>query len=117
MLAIGRALVGGPRVLLLDEPMEGLAPVVVDALYDALTRIRDEHDMTTVLVEQKAEIALAFAENALVLDRGKVVYRGSSANLAADDVLMARLLGVGGGDQFANGDDDHLARRSTIDMH
>src|SRR5262249_32173141 len=64
MLAIARALSGAPKVLLLDEPMEGLAPIVVDALYNALVRIREQEKPTIVLVEQKADLALAFAEEA-----------------------------------------------------
>ncbi|HEX7439742.1 MAG TPA: ABC transporter ATP-binding protein [Caldimonas sp.] len=94
MLAIGRALVGAPRVLLLDEPMEGLAPVVVDALYDALRAIRDEAGPTLVLVEQKAELALALTRDAIVLDRGRIVHRGPSAELLGDELLKGRLLGV-----------------------
>ncbi len=95
MLAIGRALVGAPQVLLLDEPMEGLAPIVVEAVYDALSRIRDETGLTIVLVEQKVDLALAFATDAIVLDRGKVVFRGTSAALMADETAKAELLGVG----------------------
>ncbi len=94
MLAIGRALVGAPHVLLLDEPMEGLAPVMVDALYDALRAIRDEGGPTLVLVEQKAELALALTREVIVLDRGRIVYRGLSAELLDDEGLKGRLLGV-----------------------
>jgi branched-chain amino acid transport system ATP-binding protein len=97
MLAIGRALVGGPRLLLLDEPMEGLAPVVVDALYDALHAIRDSGAVTIILVEQKAELALKLASQAIVLDRGRIVRAGSSAALLADSTAQAQLLAVGGG--------------------
>jgi branched-chain amino acid transport system ATP-binding protein len=93
MLAIGRALVGGPKVLLLDEPLEGLAPVVVEALFEALPKIRDA-GASIVLVEQNAELALAFAQHAAVLDRGKVVHFSTSAALGADEATQARLLGV-----------------------
>jgi branched-chain amino acid transport system ATP-binding protein len=95
MLAIGRALVGAPKVLLLDEPMEGLAPVVVDALYDALHAIRSAGGLTIILVEQKAELALQLAERVVVLDRGRIIHDGPSAALLADPDLQARLLGVG----------------------
>ncbi len=94
MLAIGRALVGAPKVLLLDEPMEGLAPIIVESLYEALSRIRDEAALTVVLVEQKADLALSFARDAIVLDRGCIVFRGASIALAGDETAKARLLGV-----------------------
>jgi branched-chain amino acid transport system ATP-binding protein len=94
MLAVARALVGGPKVLLLDEPLEGLAPIVIEALFEALLKIRDESGLSMILVEQKAELALAFAKEVAVLDRGKVVYRGDSAALLADHDTQARLLGV-----------------------
>jgi branched-chain amino acid transport system ATP-binding protein len=94
MLAIGRALVGGPKVLLLDEPLEGLAPIVVEALFEALARIRDGGELSMILVEQKADLALAFARDAAVLDRGKVVHLSTSAALRADEATQARLLGV-----------------------
>jgi len=94
MLAIGRALVGAPQVLLLDEPMEGLAPIVIDNVFDALARIRDDSGLTIVLVEQKADLALDFARDAIVLDRGRIVYRDASAALKSDDEAQARFLGV-----------------------
>jgi branched-chain amino acid transport system ATP-binding protein len=95
MLAIARALVGGPRVLLLDEPMEGLAPIVVETLYEALKSIRSEAGIAILLVEQHAELALSLSQDAIVLDRGRIVYRGSSEALARDEAAQARLLGVG----------------------
>ena len=96
MLAIGRALVGGPKVLLLDEPLEGLAPIVVETLFAALAAIRDDSGVTMVLAEQKVDLALSFAEDAVVLDRGRAVFRGKSAELQADEALQHRLLAVGG---------------------
>ena len=96
MLAMGRALVGAPKVLLLDEPLEGLAPVVVETLIEALQRIHEQAGLTIVLVEQKAEIALSMTRNAVVLDRGKVVWSGTSAALKADEAAQASLLGVAG---------------------
>jgi branched-chain amino acid transport system ATP-binding protein len=95
MLAIARALTGGPRLLLLDEPLEGLAPIVVEALFVALASIRDDTGVTMILAEQKAELALSFAENAVVLERGRVAYRGKSADFQADEALQHRLLAVG----------------------
>jgi len=96
MLAVGRALVGAPTLLLLDEPTEGLAPIVVDALVDALARIRDEGGLSIIIVEQRVDIALTFARDAIVLDRGRIVWRGTSTALDADDDTKHRLLGVAG---------------------
>jgi branched-chain amino acid transport system ATP-binding protein len=96
MLAIGRALVGGPKVLLLDEPLEGLAAIVVETLIAALAAIRDDSGVRMILAEQKADLALSFAEDAVVLDRGRIVFRGKSAELQVDEALQHRLLAVGG---------------------
>ncbi len=93
MLSVGRALMCDPRILLLDEPLEGLAPVMVDALMAALHRLRTE-DMAMILVEQHAQLALEFAEDALVLDRGHAVYQGPSAALQNDPQRVAELMGV-----------------------
>jgi len=104
MLAIARALSGAPKVLLLDEPMEGLAPIVVDALYEALVRIREQEKPTIVLVEQKADLALAFAEEAIVLDRGVIIHRGQASALLHDEHAKAQLLGVAGAASDTPGD-------------
>jgi branched-chain amino acid transport system ATP-binding protein len=94
MLSVGRALMCDPSLLLLDEPLEGLAPVIVDALLAAFERLKREDSLTIVLVEQHARLALEFAAQALALDRGRIVYSGASAALAADSARMASLLGV-----------------------
>jgi branched-chain amino acid transport system ATP-binding protein len=94
MVAIARALVGAPQVLLLDEPLEGLAPVVVEALLDSLIKVREESGLTMVLVEQKAELALSFAKDCVVIDRGKIVHRGPSKELLGDHDKQAQLLVV-----------------------
>jgi branched-chain amino acid transport system ATP-binding protein len=94
MLAIGRALMGNPSFLLLDEPLEGLAPVIVDQLLAGFERLKREEDMALLLVEQHAHLALQFADDAIVLDRGSIVYRGRSRILADAPELMAELLGV-----------------------
>jgi branched-chain amino acid transport system ATP-binding protein len=94
MLAVGRALVGNPRLLLLDEPFEGLAPVIIDTLAAALTRLRSESNIATVLVEQQVEIALEMTENVLVLDKGQIVWQGESLSLVADRERLASLVGL-----------------------
>jgi branched-chain amino acid transport system ATP-binding protein len=95
MLAIGRALMGNPALLLMDEPLEGLAPVIVDALLSGLDRLKREDDMALLLVEQNARLALEFAGNAIILDRGAVVYSGSSRALLDAPERLASLIGVG----------------------
>jgi branched-chain amino acid transport system ATP-binding protein len=82
MLAIGRALMSNPSLLLLDEPMEGLAPVIVDVVLKGIDRLRSEGGFSLVLVEQHARMALEFAADAVVLDRGMVVYSGTKYDLA-----------------------------------
>jgi branched-chain amino acid transport system ATP-binding protein len=96
MLAIGRALMGNPSLLLLDEPLEGLAPVIVDALIAALRRLRQEDGLAMVLVEQHARLALEFAARAVILDRGKIVYDGESRPLLDDPQKLSHLIGVAG---------------------
>ncbi|HVG52407.1 MAG TPA: ABC transporter ATP-binding protein [Xanthobacteraceae bacterium] len=96
MLAVARALVGAPIVLLLDEPLEGQAPIVIESLFETLIRIRDETGLTIILIEQKAELALSFAKDCIVIDRGRIVHRGPSDVLKADAALQHRLLGVAG---------------------
>ena len=94
MLAIGRALMGNPTLLLLDEPLEGLAPVIVDRLLQALQVLRTETRLTMVLTEQHARLALEFSDQAVVLDRGRVVHEAPSAELLASPERLATLIGV-----------------------
>jgi branched-chain amino acid transport system ATP-binding protein len=94
MLAIGRALIGNPALILLDEPFEGLAPVVIDQLVDALERIRAESHLAMLLVEQNVETALGLTERAVVLDRGRIVWQGLSAELERDRRRLAALIGL-----------------------
>ena len=92
MLAIARALVLNPRVLLLDEPLEGLAPIIVGEVLAALQRIRAEEGTAAIIVEQKARTVLAITEQAIILDRGRLVHSGPSAQLLAmPGVLDAHL--------------------------
>ena len=94
MLAIGRALMVNPTLLLLDEPMEGLAPVVVQELASLIRRMVGQTRMALILVEQHARLALGLTSDALVLERGRVVHRGPSAALLADSAALGRLVGV-----------------------
>jgi branched-chain amino acid transport system ATP-binding protein len=93
MLSIARALLTNPTVLLMDEPSEGLAPVIVEALTAAMHKLR-ESGLSIVLVEQNSRIALGFSERTLVMDRGRIVYDGASAALRDDPEQLARLVGI-----------------------
>jgi branched-chain amino acid transport system ATP-binding protein len=94
MLSIARALLTNPSVLLMDEPTEGLAPVIVEALAAVLRRLRDERALSIVLVEQNSRVALAFSSRTVVMDKGRIVYDGESAALGADPKRLAALVGV-----------------------
>jgi branched-chain amino acid transport system ATP-binding protein len=94
MLAIARALMTNPALLLLDEPLEGLAPIVVEELSAAILRMTREDANAFILVEQHADIALSLTQNALVLERGRIVHSGPSAQLLADHALVDRLIGL-----------------------
>jgi branched-chain amino acid transport system ATP-binding protein len=94
MLAIARALMTNPSVLLMDEPTEGLAPVLVETLAEAFGKLRDEGALTIVLVEQNSRVALAFSPRTVVMDRGRVVYDGPSRALQDDPERLTRLIGV-----------------------
>jgi branched-chain amino acid transport system ATP-binding protein len=96
MLAIGRALVGNPGVLLMDEPSEGLAPVIVEELVRAVRRLAATQGLTMILVEQNARLALALAPRTIVMDRGRIVHDGESAALRDDPETLERLFGVAG---------------------
>jgi branched-chain amino acid transport system ATP-binding protein len=91
MLAIGRALMGNPVLLLMDEPFEGLAPIIVEGLLNSLRRLVAEDSLAMVLVEQSARLALEMTEAAIVLDRGRVAYSGRSQELLEDPKRLAAL--------------------------
>jgi branched-chain amino acid transport system ATP-binding protein len=92
MLAIARALMTNPSVLLMDEPTEGLAPVIVQALVQVLARLRSAGGLSIILVEQNSRVALAFSERTVVMDKGRIVYDGASARLQDDPELLASLI-------------------------
>jgi len=92
MLSIGRALMGNPALLLMDEPLEGLAPIIVEVLLQALQRLIREDSLAVVLVEQHAKLALEVTQSALVLNRGRIAYSGASAELLADPRRLTSLV-------------------------
>ena len=94
MLAIGRALIGNPTLLLMDEPSEGLAPVIVEELARAVKRLTQESGLAMILVEQNTRLALEIAPRAVVMDRGRIVYDGESRTLRDDPAKLEKFIGV-----------------------
>jgi branched-chain amino acid transport system ATP-binding protein len=94
MVAIARALMTNPRILLLDEPMEGLAPIIVQELVRAIRKLVQDEGMSVIVVEQHARLALSLTQRAIVLDRGRVVHDSDSASLLADGERLDRLVAV-----------------------
>lgn len=94
MLAVGRALVLNPKLLLLDEPLEGLAPIIVEELLRAIRRITREEGLSAIIVEQHPQAILAISDSAVVLDRGTVVHSGTAQELRDQPEVLDRLLGV-----------------------
>jgi branched-chain amino acid transport system ATP-binding protein len=94
MLALGRALVSGPRLLLVDELSLGLAPLIVQAIYKQLRVVAQTMGTSMLVVEQNARLALEFAATAYVLDRGRIVLSGPAAEVAASDAMHESYLGA-----------------------
>jgi branched-chain amino acid transport system ATP-binding protein len=94
MLAIARALMTNPALLLLDEPLEGLAPIIVEELTDAIRRMTADEGTAFILVEQHAEVALSLTDEAVVIERGSIVHRARSQELLADQATLDRLIGL-----------------------
>ncbi|MBE7523642.1 MAG: ABC transporter ATP-binding protein [Burkholderiales bacterium] len=94
MLAIARALMVNPSLLLLDEPMEGLAPIIVQELMNVIRELVVESGMAVIVVEQHAKLALSLTRHAIVLDRGRVAHRSSSDTLLADPATLQKLVSV-----------------------
>jgi len=111
MLAIGRALVLNPRLLLLDEPTEGLAPIIIQELLAALTKLRREEGLASIIVEQHARTILGLTDKAVILERGRIVHASQSAALLTDAAPLERYLGLAAAD---DGKTDHLARRGDM---
>jgi len=97
MLAIARALIGNPSVVLMDEPSEGLAPVIVEELARAVKRLAATEGLTMILVEQNTRLALDISPRTAVMDRGRIVFDGPSDELKRDAEKLHRLIGVGKG--------------------
>ena len=94
MLAIGRALVLNPKLLLLDEPLEGLAPIIVEELLRSIARVVRDEGLSAILVEQNPRLILGITQHAIVLDRGSVVHRSTSEALLREPQTLERLLAV-----------------------
>jgi branched-chain amino acid transport system ATP-binding protein len=94
MLAVARALVGQPRILLLDEPLEGLAPMVREELMRAIVRMSDQFGVGCILVEQHIDVVLDFSSKVIVLERGVTAYSGSTKALRDEPALLNRTIGL-----------------------
>jgi branched-chain amino acid transport system ATP-binding protein len=94
MLSIARTLMTNPDILLLDEPLEGLAPIIVEELAAGIRRMATEEGMAIVLIEQHADVALGLTDEAMVIERGVIAHRGRSADLLADHATLDRYIGL-----------------------
>jgi branched-chain amino acid transport system ATP-binding protein len=111
MLAIGRALMSSPRLLMLDEPSLGLAPLIIDRIYEVIARLRDEMKMTVLLVEQNAQRALDIADYGYILETGRVVLDGTAKKLTANEDVQEFYLGVSSSGRKSLRDVKHYKRR------
>jgi branched-chain amino acid transport system ATP-binding protein len=111
MLAIGRALMTDPVLLALDEPSLGLAPLIIDRIYEVIVRLRDEMKMTVLLVEQNAQRALDIADYAYILETGRVVLDGTAAKLSSNEDVQEFYLGVSSSGRRSLRDVKHYKRR------
>jgi len=110
MLAVARALILNPRIMLLDEPLEGLSPILIEELLTVLRKIIREEGLSAILVEQNAQKILGVADLAIIIERGSIVYRGDSAALMADRSLLEMHVGV----TNANADSRRPRRGTTV---
>ncbi|WP_454629906.1 ABC transporter ATP-binding protein [Bradyrhizobium cenepequi] len=111
MLAIGRALMTGPVLLALDEPSLGLAPLIIDRIYEVIAKLRDEMKLTVLLVEQNAQRALDICDYAYILETGRVVLDGTPRKLSANEDVQEFYLGVSGSGRKSMRDVKHYKRR------
>jgi branched-chain amino acid transport system ATP-binding protein len=94
MLAIARALLGNPKIMLMDEPSEGLAPVVVEQLMEAIKVLVKDGSLAVLLVEQRVDIALDVSSRCVIMERGRIAHQGSSESLRQSDARIAELMGL-----------------------
>ncbi len=111
MVAIGRALMGKPRLLMLDEPSLGLAPQIVDAIFEAILGLNREAGVTVLLVEQNAQLALQVASYGYIIENGRIVLDGPAERLRANDDVQEFYLGFSGGARKSMRDVKHYKRR------
>lgn len=111
MVAIGRALMGKPRLLMLDEPSLGLAPQIVDTIFEAVIRLNKETGLTVLLVEQNAQLALQVASYGYIIENGRIVLDGTAEKLRANDDVQEFYLGFSGGERKSMRDVKHYKRR------
>ncbi len=95
MLSIARTLLGGPELVMLDEPLEGLAPVICDTLMEVFKKLAADGKHTIILVEQHAELALEFSDRMLILDNGEIVFHGDTSEVRTDTSILERHVGLG----------------------
>ena len=111
MLALGRALMGKPRLLMLDEPSLGLAPQIVDSIFDTVIGLNRDTGMTVLLVEQNAQLALQVASYGYIMENGRIVLDGAAEKLRANDDVQEFYLGFSGGERKSMRDVKHYKRR------
>lgn len=111
MVAIGRALMGKPRLLMLDEPSLGLAPQIVDTIFDTVIKLNKEAGLTVLLVEQNAQLALQVASYGYIIENGRIVLDGAAEKLRANDDVQEFYLGFSGGERKSMRDVKHYKRR------
>ena len=111
MVAIGRALMGRPRLVMLDEPSLGLAPQIIDVIFDVIVKLNREEKLTVLLIEQNAQLALEVASFGYIIENGRIVLDGPAEKLRANDDVQEFYLGMSGGERKSMRDVKHYKRR------